>query len=65
MCDVCGQYFCYPSCPSFEGISAELGKRLFKCSGCGCGLFEADDYTIYKGKAFCEDCALGTEGAGN
>ena len=61
MCQTCGQYFCYPSCPSFVGISAELGRRLFRCSGCGESLFEADDFMIYKGRPFCSSCAKGGE----
>ena len=57
MCQNCGQYFCYPSCPSFVGLSAELGRRLFRCFSCGESIFEADDYSIYNGVAFCAECA--------
>ena len=57
MCEICGQYFCYPSCPAYDGRSAELGKYLFRCAKCGERMFEADNYTIYNGKPFCDDCA--------
>ncbi len=57
MCGFCGQYFCYPSCPSFTGESAELGRRLFRCADCGESIYEADNYSIYNGRPFCEDCA--------
>lgn len=56
MCKICGQYFCYPSCPSFEGDSAEFGKRLFRCAVCGENIYETDDYTINKGRAYCATC---------
>ena len=59
MCEICGQYFCYPSCPSFVGKSAELGDVLFKCSFCGKRLFFADSYTIYGGRVVCESCEAG------
>ena len=55
MCEICGQYFCYPSCPAYDGRSAELGKYLFRCAKCGERMFEADNYTIYNGKPFCDD----------
>ena len=62
MCEICGQYFCYPSCPSFDGRSSELGRYMFRCSGCGKRLFLADDYVIYNGRSFCECCAKKKEG---
>ena len=57
MCEICGQYFCYPSCPFFDGTSAELGKRLFRCALCKENIYETDDYTIYNGKAYCSVCS--------
>ena len=56
MCEICGQYFCYPSCPSFVGNSAELGASIFRCSVCSSRIFESDDYTVYNGKVVCENC---------
>lgn len=64
MCEVCGQYFCYPSCPSYEGESAELGSPLFRCVKCGMRLFRSDNYTIYNGRFFCEECLKRVNGDG-
>ena len=61
MCEICGQYFCYPSCPSFMGVSAELGNKLFRCAACGENVYEADDYKIDKGRAYCSVCAREVE----
>ena len=57
MCEICGGYFCYPSCPSYDGDSAELGKRLFWCSSCECAIHEADDYTVDGNDVYCAECA--------
>ena len=57
MCEICRGYFCYPSCPSFAGESAELGRRLFLCCLCGCVIYETDDYAMDKGKWYCTECA--------
>lgn len=64
MCEICGQYFCYPSCPFFDGTSAELGRRLFSCAMCGKNIYEVDDYTIYKGRTFCSVCVKKMEESG-
>ena len=56
MCDICGGYFCYPSCPSYNGDSAEFGRRLFCCSQCGCSIYEADEYTVDEDNVYCEEC---------
>ena len=56
MCEICGGYFCYPSCPSYDGDNAELGRRLYWCSSCGCSIHEADRYTVDGDNVYCEDC---------
>ena len=65
MCDICGGYFCYPSCPSYNGDSAEFGKRLFLCSRCGRSIYEIDDYTKDEDNVYCEECSQELENAVN
>ena len=56
MCRICGKYKCPPSCPSYEGDSAERGKKVGNCGLCGDSLCE-DDYINYSyGKPYCIDC---------
>ena len=43
------------------GVSAELGKKLFRCAACGENVYEADDYKIDKGRAYCSVCAREVE----
>ena len=56
MCSICGGYFCYPSCPSYNGDSAELGRRLFYCSSCGRAIHEMDDYAVDGEQVYCTAC---------
>lgn len=56
MCAICRRYICPSACPSFVGDSAELGKRLFGCSGCGEAIYEDDEYNIRYGKPYCKKC---------
>ena len=57
MCQICGKYICPSACPSYDGESAEYGKRIDFCSECGAYLceFEYIDYSY--GKPYCSECA--------
>ncbi len=56
MCEICRQFLCPSSCPSYFGYSAELGARLFRCAGCGEWIHEEEDYIIDYGKPYCLCC---------
>ena len=56
MCRICGKYKCPPSCPEYEGESAERGKRVGVCHICGVGLCEYDDIVYSYGKPYCMAC---------
>ena len=56
MCRICGKYICPTSCPSYDGESAELGKRIAFCSLCGGSLREYDYVRFYYGKPYCAEC---------
>ena len=56
MCTICRRYLCPSSCPSFVGISAELGKRRFECAGCGEWIYENDNYEVRYGNPYCVEC---------
>ena len=56
MCAICRRYICPSACPSFEGESAELGKRLFVCSMCDEPIYETDEYGIRYGNPYCKKC---------
>ncbi len=56
VCEICRHYFCVPACPSFIGRSAELGRYLFRCAGCGVKIYEHDAYVINYGKPYCLEC---------
>lgn len=56
MCEICRKYLCPPGCPSFVGRSAEFGRRLFRCAGCGANIYEDDDYVLDYGKPYCLEC---------
>ncbi|MBE6531877.1 MAG: hypothetical protein E7679_07340 [Ruminococcaceae bacterium] len=56
MCRICGKYICPPSCPSYDGESAEMGKMIGRCSECGVRLCEYDDIVYSYGKPYCVDC---------
>jgi hypothetical protein len=34
MCDICKKFICPPACPSYDGRSAEHGKRIADCAIC-------------------------------
>lgn len=57
MCEICRKYRCPPSCPSYEGRSAEFGWRLAVCRICGRSLYEGDVIREYAGRAVCGECA--------
>ena len=57
MCAICRRYICPSACPSFEGASAELGRRLSVCTSCGGAIYESDEYVINYGKPYCKRCA--------
>ena len=56
MCAICRRYICPSACPSFEGASAELGRRLSVCTSCGGAIYESDEYVINYGKPYCKSC---------
>lgn len=57
MCGICGKFICPSSCPSFDGESAEYGKRIGYCAGCGISLCEYEDIEYSYGKPYCSECA--------
>ena len=61
MCRICGKYICPPACPSYEGESAERGRRTGWCRGCGEALFEYDEVRYSGGKPYCFACYIEVE----
>lgn len=57
MCEICRKYRCPPNCPSYEGRSAEYGRRIAVCGACGRSLYEEDIIREYGGRAVCDECA--------
>lgn len=58
MCEICHKYKCSSGCPSYEGESAELGRRVCFCEGCGVTLYEYEEICYSYGKPYCIDCLL-------
>ena len=56
MCLICGKYKCPPTCPEYEGESAERGRAVGLCSVCGSVICEYDDMEFSYGKPYCIDC---------
>ena len=56
MCQICRKYKCPPSCPSYDGESAERGVRVAFCAACGSSLCEYDYIEYSYGKPYCCDC---------
>ena len=56
MCKICRKYKCPPSCPSYDGESAERGKRVGECALCGTTLCEYDYIEYTYGKPYCYEC---------
>ena len=56
MCRICGKYICPPPCPSYCGESAEMGKMIGRCAGCGERLCEYDYLRYAYGKLLCHRC---------
>lgn len=57
ICDICNQYVCPSSCPSFEGKLASLGASLGRCFYCSSNAYENDGHHSYNGKILCDECA--------
>jgi hypothetical protein len=51
MCDICQQIPCHPRCPY-----APDPPVVYICSGCGCDIYDGDDYWDILGEQFCENC---------
>ena len=56
MCKICRKYKCPPRCPSYDGESAERGKRVGYCTLCGTTLCEYDYFEYSYGKPYCYEC---------
>ena len=56
MCRICGKYICPPVCPSYDGESAERGRRIGFCARCGRTLCEYDYIGYSDGKPYCLGC---------
>ena len=56
MCRICRKYKCPPSCPEYDGESAERGVRIGYCALCGAALCELDYVEYSYGKPYCYDC---------
>lgn len=50
MCDECRQTVCPAQCPNYESIVSE------RCAGCGCDIYEYEDYFEVGGAPLCCDC---------
>ena len=57
MCEVCGQYVCPSSCPSFDGYIVGLGDPCGECSVCESRLYDDEATFSYDGKTVCAECA--------
>ena len=55
MCEICRRFICPPTCPSYEGRSAEYGRRRGVCRRCGEELYRSDE--IFGGRlCLCRSC---------
>jgi len=51
MCELCMKTPCHPRCPN-----ATEPKPLYRCSVCGYGIYEGDNYFNSEKGAVCGDC---------
>ena len=51
MCQICGKSPCHPRCPNAPDPIPD-----HRCSKCGEGIFENDEYAIIDGQYYCYDC---------
>ena len=58
MCDICGFIFCPSGCPSYEGVSAELGRPIAECCECGDYIYKNESFYEERGEFWCANCAL-------
>ena len=56
MCEICKKYICPPSCPSYDGSSAEHGKRIAVCSICAESIYRDDRYFASSRVVLCARC---------
>ena len=56
MCRICGKFICPPPCPSYDGESAERGKKIAVCTACECSICEYDEIRFKYGFPYCLDC---------
>lgn len=56
MCRICRRYRCPPNCPSYEGRSAEYGRRVGVCRVCGGEVYE-EDRSVLGVSSLCLECA--------
>lgn len=61
MCKICKSYICPPECPSYKGISAELGKPIARCCECADYIYKDDMYYAEGRRVYCADCAMALE----
>lgn len=57
MCEICRKYRCPPNCPSYEGRSAEYGRRVGVCRLCGRSLYVGDAIRESGKGVACDKCA--------
>lgn len=57
MCDICGRYFCPPSCPGNDGYDLLRGAPRGNCLFCGSELYAGDRVYERDGKVLCLECA--------
>ena len=56
MCEICKRFICPPACPSYDGRSAEKGKRIAVCRVCGAELYADSDFFVKGATFLCKIC---------
>ena len=56
MCDICKKFICPPACPSYDGRSAEHGKRIAVCAICKEPIYLGDLYFASTKLILCSRC---------
>lgn len=64
MCIECGRIYCADRCPNYGRVSAERGKRRKRCSLCGQGIYEIENFFLVRNLVICEACMKKRENNG-
>ena len=57
MSQYCYKYRCPPSCPSYDGVSAEYGRPIGVCARCGEHVYRHERFERMQASLLCANCA--------